>query len=1176
MGRNKQAWIPFKSSRRRRAAFKIVKQVGSGLWNSWNKPPMKKRKKSHKMGSWTAFAGNCLTSIINSARDALGLGTSSQSSSAPSQNVTNHSYSDEDEMGDNDVDEEICFGTMQGNIVGIQYYRGTVNNKEMVALQREPHNIYDSNAIQVNNVDGIQVGHIKRQLAKPLAYICDNGLARIEGVVPYGAYNRYSMPVDLTLWGLPQKRKAAVDKLNQYGYSLNDGASQSSGPVPGTPQSAGPGNYWYNPRRTYLTPAEVKNELDKLFENIKEEDKTSTTESAEAVSTKLYPHQKQALNWMIKRENGSSLPPFWEETGGKYFNSITNFTSNNRPNSVQGGILADDMGLGKTLEMIALILTNFEDKKPLAVRVPGTFRESYKNKLVHASKKAAVRLENSFNSEIYAAADVKLPDLKFPSNIDSPSDELLPKSSPCNVVIDLHQIKIKSKPPEHLQKKVPSQENDVIEISSEESDSEVSSLSIDDNVMLEKKDPNYSPKLHKIEHLASQDRARTKRNIGKLVYYVDSESDEDEDCITPIKRARINMTKEKMFCANQQISVEPSPNNRKGKVPLKGTTVKKSSTLKGNASQTCVPNDDETTGFTKMPQEKLPKIQTEVALPYSSRGMSEYDQSSGRTGSKGPRATLIVCPSSVISNWLDQLERHVHESVHLDVYVYCGTGRIKDSVILAKKDIVLTTYSTLAADHSKGNSPLEKVEWLRIVLDEGHAIRNPNAKQTKAILALSAQRKWVLTGTPIQNSMKDLWSLVNFLQISPFTDRQWWHRTIERPLKRGDESALKGIQHLMSHIALRRTKTQKVNNKPLVELPEKRVYLEYITLSGEEREAYNTMLNEGKLIVNNYFKQGTLLFNYGDVLAILLRLRQLCCHPFLVAKVTTALKETQGSCESSGGELSHELQEKLIGTLITVLSSGSEEECAICLDGLKSPVITHCAHVYCRPCIEVVIKNERPEPKCPLCRGAIEIDKLLEMPPEEIRQDVRQQDQTGQWKSSTKVDALMNALQQLRHEDPTAKSIVVSQFTSFLNILELPLSANGFNFVRLDGSMNTKARTQAMEEFNDTAPGSPTIILLSFKAGGVGINLTAASRVFLLDPAWNPASEEQCFDRCHRLGQTKEVIVTKFVVEDSIETRIMALQEKKRQLMQRAFGQNESDEEKRQARIRDIKSLIDL
>ncbi|OPL32648.1 helicase-like factor transcription, partial [Mytilus galloprovincialis] len=358
---------------------------------------------------------------------------------------------------------------------------------------------------------------------------------------------------------------------------------------------------------------------------------------------------------------------------------------------------------------------------------------------------------------------------------------------------------------------------------------------------------------------------------------------------------------------------------------------------------------------------------------------------------------------------------------------------------------------------------------LRIVLDEGHAIRNPNAQQTKAICALKAERKWILTGTPIQNSMKDLWSLVNFLQISPFTDKQWWNRAIERPLNEGNDNALK------------------------------------------------------------YFTQGTLLHNYGDVLAILMRLRQMCCHPLLVAKAAAAIQETVGHLEP-GQAIPDHLREKLISKLLLVLGSGSDEECAICLDGLKEPVITHCAHVFCKRCIDTVIQAEKPHPHCPLCRGNVDTDKLLSPSVEELNQqkDTEQLDiSASTWKSSAKVDALINALLKLRQEDPTVKSLVVSQFTSLLSLIEIPLGMHGFNFVRLDGTMSLKQRQTAITQFSNSSFGSPTIMLLSLKAGGVGINLIAASRVFLMDPAWNPATEEQCFDRCHRLGQTRNVTITK-------------------------------------------------
>ncbi|XP_023932310.1 helicase-like transcription factor [Lingula anatina] len=466
---------------------------------------------------------------------------------------------------------------------------------------------------------------------------------------------------------------------------------------------------------------------------------------------------------------------------------------------------------------------------------------------------------------------------------------------------------------------------------------------------------------------------------------------------------------------------------------------------------------------------------------------------------------------------------------------------------------------------------LGKVKWLRVVLDEGHTIRNPNAQMTKAILGLQTQRKWVLTGTPIQNSLRDLWTLVLFLKIDPFTARDIWQRAIERPLSGGSEYALKRVQHLMGHIALRRMKTQVVGGKPLVQLPARNVYLETLQLSEDERRTYDTMAQEGKLIISRYFRQGTLLHHYGEVLAILMRLRQLCCHPFLIAnaaKLAVQSQELSGQMDSS---LPAELREKLVQSLLQVLNSGSDEECSICLDPLNTPVITRCVHVFCKPCIERVIQTEGEGANCPLCRGKLERNELIPVPENTEEEEFTIE---GPWQSSAKVDALMKALIQQRKDDPTIKSIVVSQFTSFLTVLETPLKAAGFKFARLDGTMTAAKRTQAIEQFSDLDPRAPTIFLLSLKAGGMGLNLTAASRVFLMDPTWNPASEEQCFDRCHRLGQTKDVIITKYVVKDSVEELMLELQERKRKLMQGAFGKKQTVEQRRETRIADIKTLF--
>lgn len=551
------------------------------------------------------------------------------------------------------------------------------------------------------------------------------------------------------------------------------------------------------------------------------------------------------------------------------------------------------------------------------------------------------------------------------------------------------------------------------------------------------------------------------------------------------------------------------------------------------------------------------------------KGASAAEGSKKTDVEERPRTTLIICPLSVLSNWIDQFGQHIKSDVHLNFYVYYGPDRIRDPALLSKQDIVLTTYNILTHDYgTKGDSPLHSIRWLRVILDEGHAIRNPNAQQTKAVLDLEAERRWVLTGTPIQNSLKDLWSLLSFLKLKPFVDREWWHRTIQRPVTMGDEGGLRRLQSLIKNITLRRTKTSKIKGKPVLELPERKVFIQHITLSDEERKIYQSVKNEGKATIGRYFNEGTVLAHYADVLGLLLRLRQICCHTHL-------LTNTVSSSGPSGNDTPEELRKKLIKKMKLILSSGSDEECAICLDSLTVPVITHCAHVFCKPCICQVIQNEQPHAKCPLCRNDIHGDNLLECPPEELACDSEKKSNM-EWTSSSKINALMHALIDLRTKNPNIKSLVVSQFTTFLSLIETPLKASGFVFTRLDGSMAQKKRVESIQCFQNTEAGSPTIMLLSLKAGGVGLNLCAASRVFLMDPAWNPAAEDQCFDRCHRLGQKQEVIITKFIVKDSVEENMLKIQNTKRELAAGAFGTKKNANEMKQAKINEIRTLIDL
>jgi SNF2 family DNA or RNA helicase len=163
----------------------------------------------------------------------------------------------------------------------------------------------------------------------------------------------------------------------------------------------------------------------------------------------------------------------------------------------------------------------------------------------------------------------------------------------------------------------------------------------------------------------------------------------------------------------------------------------------------------------------------------------------------------------------------------------------------------------------------------------------------------------------------------------------------------------------------------------------------------------------------------------------------------------------------------------------------------------------------------------------------------------------------------------MQELTELNERDPTIKSIVFSQWTSMLNLVEIPLKAAGIRYVRLDGSMSQAHRENSIRSFRSDP--NTKVFLVSMKAGGLGLNLTSASHVFLLDPWWNPATEDQAIDRVHRLGQTRPVVVTRFIIKDTIEERIMELQQKKKNLAQ---GVMMRTKELRQIRIDELRLLF--
>lgn len=526
-----------------------------------------------------------------------------------------------------------------------------------------------------------------------------------------------------------------------------------------------------------------------------------------------------------------------------------------------------------------------------------------------------------------------------------------------------------------------------------------------------------------------------------------------------------------------------------------------------------------------------------------------------RSGNSSSGTTLVVCPPAVLSAWISQIEEHTKPG-SLKSYIYYGE-RTGDANELAKYDLVLTTYSILASEDTWIDSPIKKIEWWRVILDEAHVIKNVNAQQSRAVNNLKAKRKWVVTGTPIQNNSFDLYSLMAFLRFEPLSIKAYWNSLIQRPLAQGDEKGVSRLQVLMSTMSLRRTK-----EKALIGLPSKSIETFFVELSGEEREIYDQMESEAKRIVKQYISSDSSMKNYWTVLSVIVRLRQICIDLALCPSDLRSLLPSNkiGDVHSNP---------QLLDKMLSALQDDEGIDCPICIFPPTDSVITCCGHIFCKSCILKTIK--RAKPCCPLCRHPLSESDLFFCPPEASNAANSGSSSTA----SSKVKALLKLLCASRDESSNRKSIVFSQFRKMLLLLEEPLKAAGFKILRLDGSMNAKKRGQVIKEFEIPAPEGPTILLASLKASGAGINLTAASRVYLLEPWWNPAVEEQAMDRVHRIGQKEDVKIVRMIARSTIEERILELQEKKKLLARKAFGKKGSKDQ-RDISLDDLRTLMHL
>ncbi len=407
----------------------------------------------------------------------------------------------------------------------------------------------------------------------------------------------------------------------------------------------------------------------------------------------------------------------------------------------------------------------------------------------------------------------------------------------------------------------------------------------------------------------------------------------------------------------------------------------------------------------------------------------------GPLASVSPRPSIIVLPRSLVFNWRKEAAKFTPQLRLLD---HTGIDRIcrgedDHTPVLNEYDLILTTYGTLRSDAAK----LKDVRFDYVILDEAQAIKNASTANAKAVRLLQGDHRLVLTGTPVENRLSDLWSLFEFLNPGMLGGANVFKRLGGDNNGESDD-ARRLLAKALRPFILRRKKEQVARD-----LPAKVEQTLYCELEPKQRKLYNQLREHYRKSLLGRIEKNGLAKSKMHVLEALLRLRQAACHPGLID------------------------------------------------------------------------------------------DKL--------RKD-----------SGAKLDALMPRLEELIAEGH--KVLVFSQFTSLLAIVRTRLDASKITYEYLDGQ--TKDRQARVDRFQND-PNCP-LFLISLKAGGVGLNLTAAEHVFLLDPWWNPAVEAQAIDRAHRIGQTRQVFAFRLIARDTVEEKVLELQSNKRELADAIINEDNS------------------
>ncbi|KAF4547126.1 SNF2 family N-terminal domain-containing protein 12 [Elsinoe fawcettii] len=373
------------------------------------------------------------------------------------------------------------------------------------------------------------------------------------------------------------------------------------------------------------------------------------------------------------------------------------------------------------------------------------------------------------------------------------------------------------------------------------------------------------------------------------------------------------------------------------------------------------------------------------------------------------KTTLIICPVALLRQWKEEIKTKLKRGrPSMSVYIHHGPQKKKTHQELRAFDVVLTSFGTIGSearkrarfegrkeqDSNTTERPDEKCifiapvnKWYRVILDEAQNVKNRNTQSSRGVCQLSAEYRLCMTGTPMMNSVDELYSLIKFLRIRPYNSWTKFNFEFSRPLKAKSDNhrsdAMKRLQALLKAILLRRHKKSKINGKPILILPERIVEQTPAEFSQEEKDFYKALELQQRVQFNKYVRAGTVGKSYAHILVMLLRLRQACCHPHLVKDF--GVQMAADISEDDMVKIAESLDPMVVER---IKNSNGEFECPVCYDAVDNPAIfVPCGHDTCADCYikikEAASSGEysgvaENKAKCPNCRGEIDPKQVID------------------------------------------------------------------------------------------------------------------------------------------------------------------------------------------------------